>query len=145
MKKTILTFTMIFLFGFTAFASNADLFKLDYNAVQQEFTELNVVVDLVQANPDLTYDALLLTHSGLVESINLMPNAAIPMPGGGPVLGIPSFWWGCAFGVVGVGIVYFLSDQDTGQAKKALLGCVVSSVVGGVLYFVGVAAAITGG
>ena len=136
MKRVVFTLVAIFFMGVSAFASNADLFKLDYNAVQQEFTELNTLVEMVQANPDLTYSSLSMTNADMVEHMNLMPNAAIPLAGGNAVLGIPSFWWGCVFGLVGVGIVYFLTDQDSSEAKKALWGCVVSAVAGTVFYFV---------
>lgn len=127
---------MAFFLVFSMFASNADMFKLDYDAVQEEFTELNTLVDMVQANPDLTYSSLSMTNADMVEHMNLMPNAAIPLAGGNAVLGIPSFWWGCVFGLVGVGIVYFLTDQDSSEAKKALWGCVVSGVAGTVFYLV---------
>ncbi len=136
MKRVVFTLVAIFFMGVSAFASNADLFKLDYNAVQQEFTELNVLADMVEANPDMTYSTLAVTDAGLVESMSLVPTAAMPLAGGDAVLGIPSFWWGCALGIVGVGVVYFLTDQDADEAKKALWGCVAGTVVGTILYFV---------
>lgn len=136
MKRVVFTLVALFFMGVSAFASNADLFKLDYNAVQQEFTELNVLADMVEANPDMTYSTLAVTDAGLVESMSLVPTAAMPLAGGDAVLGIPSFWWGCALGIVGVGVVYFLTDQDADEAKKALWGCIAGSVAGVVLYFV---------
>ncbi len=145
MKKVVFTLVVVFFMGMSAFASSADLFELDYNSVQQEFTELNVLVDMVEANPDLTYSTLSVTDAGLVESMSLVPNAAMPLAGGGAVLGIPSFLWGCALGIVGVGIVYFLSDQDADEAKKALWGCIAGTVAGTILYFVLIAGAIAAG
>lgn len=136
MKKTIFTFVILFLFGLSSFASNADLFKLDYNAVQEEFTDLNAIVDIIKANPETTYSSLAVTNAGLVESVNLLPDAAMPLASGENVMGIPPFWWGCVFGLVGVGIVYFLTDQDSGEAKKALWGCAVATIAGTVFYFV---------
>jgi len=136
MKKVVFTLVAVFFMGISAFASNADLFELDYSAVDQEFTELNSLAQMVEANPDLTYSTLSVTDAGLVESMSLMPNAAMPLAGGDALLGIPSFWWGCALGIVGVGVVYFLNDQDADEAKKALWGCVAGTVVGTILYFV---------
>lgn len=139
--KTIFTFVIIFMFGLSSFASNADLFKLDYNAVQEEFSELNAIVEIIKANPETTYSSLAVTNAGLVESANLLPDAAMPLANAEHVLGIPPFWWGCVFGVVGVGIVYFLTDQNSGEAKKALWGCAVSTIAGGAFYFFVFAAA----
>jgi len=136
MKKVVFTLVAVFFMGISAFASNADLFELDYSAVNQEFTELNSLAQMVEANPDLTYSTLSATNAGLVESMSLMPNAAMPLARGNAVLGIPSFWWGCALGVVGVGIVYFLTDQDVDEAKKALWGCLASTVGAVLFYFV---------
>ena len=136
MKKVFFTLVAVFFMGISAFASNADLFELDYSAVDQEFTELNSLAQVVEANPDLTYSTLSATNAGLVESMSLMPNAAMPLARGNAVLGIPSFWWGCALGIVGVGVVYFLTDQDADEAKKALWGCLASSVGAVLFYFV---------
>jgi len=141
MKKVVFTLVAVFFMGMSAFASNADLFELDYSSVDQEFTELNSLAEMVEANPDLTYSTLSVTDAGLVESMSLMPNAAMPLARGNAVLGIPSFWWGCALGLVGVGVVYFLTDQDSEEAKKALWGCLVGTVGGTILYFVLVAGA----
>ena len=136
MKNLFFTLLLLFSLGFNAFASDADLFKLDYNAVQTEFTELNQLGDMVASNPEITYSSLVETNGNLVKSINLVPESALPMGSGNPVLGIPSFLWGCVFGVVGLVIVYIVSDQDSSETKKALLGCVASAVVSTVLYFV---------
>ena len=96
---------------------------------------------MVAANPELTYSSLLETNSNLVESTNLAGNSALPIGSGDPVLGIPSFLWGCVLGVVGMAIVYIASDQDMGETKKSLWGCIIGYVVGGVLYFVAYGAA----
>lgn len=118
MKNLFFTLLLLFSLGFNAFASDADLFKLDYNAVQTEFTELNQLGDMVASNPEITYSSLVETNGNLVKSINLVPESALPMGSGNPVLGIPSFLWGCVFGVVGLVIVYIVSDQDSSETKK---------------------------
>jgi len=139
MKKNVLTIIAIIFMSYASIASNSDLFKIDFNAVNQEFTELNIVEDMVVANPDLTYSSLSISDAGLIESLSLVPNSAVPLANGNAVLGIPSFWWGCGLGLVGVGVVYFLTDKDSSEAKKALWGCLVGSLVwGGGYFFTGI-------
>ncbi len=131
MKKVVFTFIAVLFMGFSSFASISDNFKIDFDAVSQEFTELNVLVDMVEANPDLTYSELAVVDAGLIESMSLIPSAAVPLASGNAVLGVPSFWWGCALGLIGVGVVYFLTDKDSAEAKKALWGCLVGAIVWG--------------
>jgi hypothetical protein len=54
---------------------------------------------------------------------------------GEPPLGIPSFAWGACFGVAGIAIVYFVSD-DRDETKKAFTGCVVVQGVVVLIYIV---------
>jgi len=139
MKKNVLTIIAIIFMSYASIASNSDLFKIDFNSVNQEFTELNIVEDMVVANPDLTYSSLSISDAGLIERLSLVPNSAVPLANGNAVLGIPSFWWGCGLGLVGVGIVYFLTDKDSSEAKKALWGCLVGSLIwGGGYFFTGI-------
>jgi cytochrome c biogenesis protein CcdA len=51
-----------------------------------------------------------------------------------PPLGIPSFLWGCILGVVGILLVYILTDGDKAETKKALWGMLVWIGVWVVLY-----------
>lgn len=129
MKKLLLSFTLVFFAGFSILANDADLFKLDYNAVQAEFTELNQLATMVTTNTDLTYSSLLLTNGNLVTSLRLVPESLLPDGTKNPVLGIPSFLWGCGLGVVGMLVVYIVSDQNMDETKKALWGCLTWTAV----------------
>jgi hypothetical protein len=123
MKKLFVSVFLVFFAGFTLLANDADLFKLDYNAVQSEFAQLNQLATMVTSNSELTYSNLMLTNSNLVASLRLVPESALPDGGKNPVLGIPSFLWGCGLGVVGMLVVYLVSDKDMVETKKALWGC----------------------
>ncbi len=123
MKKLFVSVFLMFFAGFTIFANDADLFKLDYNAVKEEFTELNQLATLVAANTDLTFSSLMLTNGNLINSLRLVPESSLPQGEKNPVLGIPSFLWGCGLGVVGMLVVYIVSDKDKVETKKALWGC----------------------
>ncbi|MBK7094833.1 MAG: hypothetical protein IPH57_07260 [Saprospiraceae bacterium] len=129
MKNLFFTLLLLFSLGFNAFASDADLFKLDYNAVQTEFTELNQLGDMVASNPEITYSSLVETNGNLVTSINLAPESALPMGSGNQVLGIPSFLWGCVFSVAGLLVVYISTEQDKEETKKAFYGCLANGII----------------
>jgi hypothetical protein len=63
MKKLFISVFLVFFAGFTILANDADLFKLDLNAVRAEFTGLNQLASMVTTNADLTYSSLQLTKS----------------------------------------------------------------------------------
>ena len=129
MKKLFVSVFLVFFAGFAILANDADLFKLDYNTVRAEFTELNQLASMVTANADLTYSSLQLTNSDLLTSMRLVPESVLPDGSKNPVLGIPSFLWGCAFGVVGMAVVYIVSNQNMDETKKSLWGCITWTVV----------------
>jgi hypothetical protein len=137
MRKLIVCVFVSFLALSQAMANDADLFKFDYNSVQAEFAELNQLAELVTANTSLTYTELKYSNESLITSMNLVPETGIPGGASGePVLGIPSFLWGCGLGVVGMVIVYIGTDQDKDETKKALWGCITSGAVYSVVYIV---------
>lgn len=137
MKKLLFSALIVCLTCFSSFAGDDDLFEFDYNSVQTEFTELNQLADLVSTNAGMTYSDLLLKNENLVTSMNLLPNSSLPAGASGePVLGIPSFLWGCVFGVVGLVVVYIGTDEDKEQTKKALWGCVTGTVAYVAFYFI---------
>lgn len=136
MKKLLLSVFFVCIAAIT-FGNDADLFKLDYNSVQAEFTELNQLAGMVAANTDLTYTELKLSNETLVNNLKLIPDMGVPGAATGePVLGIPSFLWGCVFGVVGLAVVYIGTDQDTVESKKALWGCVTGTAAVSVVYLI---------
>jgi hypothetical protein len=129
MKKLFVSVFLVFFAGFTIFANDANLFKLDYNTVRAEFTQLDQLAVMVTSNSDLTYDMLKLSDGNLIESLRLVPESALPTGEKNPVLGIPSFLWGCGLGVVGMAIVYIVSNQNMDETKKSLWGCLTWTAV----------------
>jgi hypothetical protein len=122
MKKLFVAVFLTFFASFTIFANDADLFKLDYNAVQAQFADLNQLASVVTST-GVTYTDLLLKDGSLIASLNLVPDSSLPQEKN-PVLGIPSFLWGCGLGVVGMLVVYIVSDKDKAETKKAMWGCI---------------------
>ena len=106
-----------------SFASNSELFDLNYDQVKQEFAQLDQLAVKVKAE-NLTYNDLLKTDAALVNSMALSSVPSVPLPDG--ALGIPSFLWGCIVGPIGILIVYLVTDNDTEEAKKALWGCLAA-------------------
>jgi hypothetical protein len=111
-------------------ANNASLFSYDKNQVNQELSQLQSLENYVSVNPDASLASLQADNNSLLANLNLnMDNMGGFALSGEPPLGIPSFLWGCVFTLVGVAIVYFITDQDMAETKKAFLGCVVSGAL----------------
>ena len=113
------------------------VFSYDEEVLLAELSELDELDAYVEANEGVTFDQMSGEESPLVAN---MESTASPMGMGGqddgPPLGIPSFLWGCVFGVVGLVIVYIMTDNNKAETKKAMWGCVASTAVSVVLYMV---------
>ncbi len=109
---------------------DVSVFQLDEEALELAMHELNEIEDYLNVHEDFTYTDLEINANDL--ALNL---SAVPAPSGsiyGP-LGIPSFVWGFVLSVVGIVIVYVMTDGDKQETKKSLYGCVTSAVVVGVV------------
>lgn len=110
----------------------------DFNedAFYEEFSELSSLEEFLVTN-ETSYSELEAVESSLIASV--APEPMLPfsddVDSDGPALGIPSFLWGCVLGWVGLLIVYLITE-NTDETKKALWGCIASSVVGIVIYVV---------
>lgn len=143
MKKLLLVAVASFCLSVVMKANNADLFSYDKNAVNTELSDLQTLEEYVNSNPGVTLTDLQLNSNQLVSELNMDANTF-----GGllasfePPLGVPSFVWGCVFGVAGIAIVYFVAD-DKEETKKAFKGCVVGALVYTVFYVVYVVAIVS--
>ena len=117
-------------------AVNGELFSYNKEAIASEFAELTALENYVLNNPASTLSVLVAAQNNLVTGLDLYSSNSMGLNFGEPPLGIPSFLWGCAFGVVGVAIVYFVTEEDKDETKKSFYGCITSTVVYGVLYAV---------
>lgn len=151
MKKFLLKSLSVFLAitllasqNFSVYAGNAtsagtfdeSVFSFDEEFLFAELAELAELDAYIEANNGVTFSDLENEGSLLIAN---MDNSAAPMgmaEGEEPPLGIPSFLWGCVFGVVGLVIVYIMTDSDMDETKKAMWGCVASTAVSVVLYMV---------
>ncbi len=137
MKRILFIFCMILGTSYFAKANDADLFNYDKGSVDLIMSNLTVADNYLNNHPDVSMSELLGIGNLAVNGINysmgfLAFNAE-------PPLGIPSFLWGCAFGWVGLLVVYLATDKDKEQTHKALVGCAVGTGIEIVLYVVYVA------
>jgi hypothetical protein len=112
-------------------------FTFNEAVINDVLSELNELDAYLENNEEATYETLLASGSELLADIE---SSASPMgmadQAGEPPLGIPSFLWGCVFGILGLLVVYIMTEQDKVETKKALWGCVASTAVSVVLYMV---------
>ena len=133
MKKLLLIFCVsVFALG-SVLADDSELFSYDKAKVQQAVSDMSQVEQTINQNPDITVDDLK-AQGKLNASFDATASSPFSTTGE-PPLGIPSFLWGCIFGIVGLAVVYFVSE-DSVETKKALWGCVVGTLISGVVYFV---------
>jgi len=119
------------------------VFSYDEDLLMAELSDINKLDVYVEANEGITLDELSREGSPLIAN---MEGTASPMgmagsdENGEPPLGIPSFLWGCVFGIIGLLIVYIATENDKAEAKKAMWGCLTSTVVTVLIYVVAFAA-----
>jgi hypothetical protein len=133
MKKLLLLLCVsVFALG-SVFANDSELFSYDKAKVQQAVSDMSQVEQMVSQNPNVSVDDLM-AEGKLSASFDASASSPFSTMGE-PPLGIPSFLWGCIFGLIGLAIVYFVSE-DSEETKKALWGCVVGTLVSVVAWFV---------
>jgi uncharacterized membrane protein HdeD (DUF308 family) len=135
-KKLFLSALAVLTFNL-AFAEKADYFLATEDVVDMQ--QLDALESFVMENEGITYEEVAISRADLVAGVSATPSLSSTSRSRAP-LGIPSFLWGCIFGVAGLAVVYFVADNKK-ETKKAFWGCVTSTVVGIVVYIVVFAAA----
>lgn len=126
MKKILSLLAILTLTFTTVLATEPDdVFNYDDENLSAEFEQLNKIENYVQQNEGVTLEELQANKAELVDGINISADASGAVAADEMPLGIPAFWWGCVLAVLGVILVYVLTDQDKDQTKKALFGCLV--------------------
>lgn len=107
---------------------------LDEDALNEAMMELNELDEYLDVNVGVTFTDLESSESDLILNVD---NSTAPLgmdQENEPPLGIPSFLWGCILGIVGILLVYILTDGDKVETKKALWGMLVWVGVWVILY-----------
>jgi hypothetical protein len=110
---------------------------LNEQSINAEFEKLNKLEQYVNANEGTTLEDVKDTE--LTKDLNLDTNVTNTIASGELPLNIPAFWWGCVLGVIGILVVYLVTDKDKDQTKKAMFGCLVFAAVWAIYYFVVIA------
>lgn len=117
------------------------------SAIELELEALLNASSIIDSE-NLSYDEFSADHEALATSLNLESEVDTGIFEGSenaPV-GIPGFWWGFCFGILGLVVVYVAmedTEERKEQAKNALIGCVASTVVFSLFYIILFAAAVT--
>jgi hypothetical protein len=132
--KKILSLISILALSFTV-ATAAEPINFDAQNIDSEFEQLNKIEKFVINNEGTTLDNLKSQNSELLSDINIEADAASVVASSDLPAGIPAFWWGCVLSWVGLILVYVLTDKDSAQTKKALMGCLLGAGIW-VIYYV---------
>jgi len=97
--RAIYFFSIFLLCTVAVQASNAKLFQLDEQQIQEEFSGLNELEAFVNSHEGITVSQLNLQPE-LKNQLNTSALETFAALNGEPPLGIPSFCWGCCFGWV---------------------------------------------
>lgn len=118
MKKALLVFSFL-LITISTFSTNP--FK-EPTSDELGFEELDALQIYLEANPNADLEKVYAPY--LAERMEgqktFLDTQEIDLI-------IPPFFWGCVLGVLGIILVYVLTDQDKDATKKALLGCIVTA------------------
>lgn len=111
-------------------AGSGELFTYDEVLVDEEMAQLQSLEDFLLSNPAATLNEIESAGIFDLKGMKLFPDNSFRAGSflSEPPLGIPSFLWGCVFGVVGLLIVYLVSEDEV-ETKKALKGCVIAYLV----------------
>ncbi len=131
MKKILLLFAVSFLLVFQTKANviASDVVSdFDETEIYSAFGEIEALVETV-SNSDVTYESLLTSNSSLLENVSANAALAMGMSAADAPPVMSAFWWGCIFGPLGIILVAVTTDQDKGQLRSSVKGCVISTVV----------------
>ncbi len=157
MKKTLFKSLSVFLamlmFSFQTFAFNSrssssitkneiqSVTGFDDSEIYAAFAEVSDLDQYLAQNENKTFADVSQENGTLLNGISSTTTLPMSASADELALGIPSFLWGCVFGIVGILVVYLMTDSNKEQTKKALYGCIVGTVVEVVIYVVVFAAA----
>ncbi len=113
-------------------ANDRELFNYNKARIENSLNDLNQIEKIVNDHPDMEADDLV--KSGIVEESSIsFINSPLSL-NGEPPLGIPSFFWGCIFGVAGMIVVLIMTDKDKNEIKQALYGCITTYIAIALIY-----------
>lgn len=127
--KYLLSLSAILLFSTFTFA-NPDVEV--FSQPSYEFEQLDQIESFIDKNQGISLNELKNDHADVLAGVTLIEDtgATLNITKEMPLLG--GFWWGCCLGIIGLALVYFITDNDKLEVKNALIGCIISTLVVGV-------------
>ncbi|MBA4850842.1 hypothetical protein [Emticicia sp. BO119] len=132
--KTKLNLLLILLLciTFSGFAATTADLEYKEQSIDNEFAKIEKLEKYLAIHPEATLESIKKTNPELLEGFDLIattetnfsPTKEMPIVGG--------FWWGCCLGIVGLGLVYFITDNDRDQVRQALWGCIIATLLWGI-------------
>ncbi len=108
----------------------------ELESVNREFSRLSQLENHLLQNPDLTAEQVKADFPELAGQMEFDNTTEVFDGRNSGTLGIPPFLWGCILGLIGIILVYILSDNDKEATKKALVGCLVGYGTALVVYLI---------
>jgi hypothetical protein len=134
MKRIFLLLLSISL-SVIAFSNDlSKVFEIDEDRLATELSALSLVEEVVKRNSYTRTD--LFSAENPIALNALQPTYGIEsvlLSDDGTPLGIPSFFWGFCFGILGILLVYIITE-DQSEARKAVNGCAVMGLLYGLFY-----------
>jgi len=126
---------------------SSDLFNLDEAALNEAFSDLDVLEAHVNANEGITLNEVQENSPELLENLNISTDVQGIDQVQGYVSNGLAFLLGCVLGVIGVLIVAIVSEGDWEPIKFALFGMLAWLVLGLLFTFLifGASCALAGG
>jgi len=109
--------------------------EFDDSEIYSAFAGVSELDEYLAMNNGKSYSEVSQNNSALLNGVSSTTTLPLSASPDNLALGIPSFLWGCVFGWVGLVIVYLVTENKE-QTKKALWGCIASTVVTVGLYIV---------
>jgi hypothetical protein len=143
--KKLFTLAFFTLLGGVIWASSlhttpANPFQDDLSRFDKEFAGMIQLEQLVDERK-ASYTELAAEQNALLSNVTSDHDIAASLlgsvaPDGETLMGIPSFWWGFCLGWIGILLIYTAIEGDARkrEGKKAMLGCLIGTVVGCGIY-----------
>jgi hypothetical protein len=106
--------------------------QMNEKSIEAELEKLNRLEEYVKIK-NVTADEVKGTE--LTKELKLDNQTTTAFLGETPA-NIPAFWWGCVLSWIGILVVYFTTDKDQDQTKKAFYGCLVSAGASVLVYVI---------
>ncbi len=134
--KTTLNLLLIFLLGitFSGFAATTAPADLEYKeqTIDDEFGKIEKLEEYLAAHPEATLETIKKTNPELLKGFDLIETTETNFSSTKEMPIVGGFWWGCCLGIVGLGLVYIITDNDKDQVRQALWGCIIATLLWGI-------------